>query len=70
MAIPLNAVLVLITGALGDMCAGINAAGWWLLSLGLVTLALGAFHKTVPRRQLFLMCLAMVFIGLLMISIL
>ena len=41
-------------------------SGLWFIAAGLLTLALGAFRKVMPRQQLFQMCLVMVAAGVFM----
>ena len=69
-AVVLNGVLILAVGVAGDLCAGINASGFWLFVIGLGTLALGAFRKVMPTAKLIQMCLLMVTGGMLMMMVL
>ena len=69
-AVLINGVLMVAVGVAGDACAGLNAAGLWFFTAGLITLLLGAFRKAVPRQNLIQMCLVMVLAGVLMMLVL
>lgn len=69
-AVVLNGVLILAVGVAGDLCAGLNASGLWFFAVGLLTLALSAFRKTMPRGEVIPKCLLMVTGGVLMMLVL
>jgi hypothetical protein len=66
-AVAINGLLIIVVSpANNDLCATINLAGLWFFFIGLLTLALSSFWKSMPRSELISMCLALVLVGLAM----